>query len=66
VFGATRLVQEERLGEIVTLREADAGRGLQIGELLEGLDASATIVIWSARPSDSIARRTLWLRGNAG
>src|SRR5690349_3614789 len=36
--GVLEVVEEERLGEIIPLRLADAGRGLQVGELLKGLD----------------------------
>jgi hypothetical protein len=34
-----QFLQENRLGEIIALRVADLGRGLQIGQFLEGLDA---------------------------
>src|SRR5262245_61716597 len=36
--GVLEVVEEERFREIIPLRLADAGRGLQVGELLERLD----------------------------
>ena len=60
-----RILQEERLGEVVALRIADAGGGLQIGQLLEGLDTlgddghAQRMAERFDRPQDALAARPL-------
>src|SRR3954447_25869851 len=66
------LLQEDRAREVVALRIADLGRGLQIGELLEGFDAlrdhghAKRLAQGFDRAQDALAARPLMDVGDEG
>src|SRR6267154_1693634 len=66
------LFEENRPREIIALRVADLGRGLQIGQLLEGFDAlgdhghAERFAERFDRPQNALAARTLMDIGDEG